>query len=189
MSQLSNEDRFTLLEFARRAIVSVVSGNRIPDVPAHAGALSVPGGAFVTLHQSGRLRGCVGQVEHPGPLAETVVRAAINAALHDARFPPVVANELVNLEIEISVLSPLQPIAPEAVIVGLHGLMIIRGDSRGLLLPQVAAERQWSAQQFLDETCAKAGLPSDAWKIPAARIYAFTAEVFSEASVQAIFGK
>jgi AmmeMemoRadiSam system protein A len=189
MSQLSNEDRFTLLELARRAIISVVSEKRIPDVPTHRGALSVPGGAFVTLHQSGRLRGCVGQVEHPGPLAETVVRAAINAALHDARFPPVVPDELVNLEIEISVLSPLEPIAPQAVTVGLHGLMIVQGDSRGLLLPQVAAERQWSAPQFLDETCAKAGLPSDAWKISAVRIYAFTAEVFSEASVHAIFGK
>jgi AmmeMemoRadiSam system protein A len=189
MSQLSNEDRFTLLELARRAIISVVSEKRIPDVPTHRGALSVPGGAFVTLHQSGRLRGCVGQVEHPGPLAETVVRAAINAALHDARFPPVAPDELVNLEIEISVLSPLEPIVPQAVTVGLHGLMIVQGDSRGLLLPQVAAERQWSAPQFLDETCAKAGLPSDAWKISAARIYAFTAEVFSEASVQAIFGK
>lgn len=189
MSRLSNEDRFTLLELARRAIVSVVSEKRIPDLPTYTGALSVPGGAFVTLHRSGRLRGCVGQVEHPGPLAETVVRAAINAALHDARFPPVAANDLVNLEIEISVLSPLEPITPEAVIVGLHGLMIVRGESRGLLLPQVAAERQWSAPQFLEETCAKAGLPNDAWKIPAARIYAFTAEVFSEASVRAISGK
>jgi AMMECR1 domain-containing protein len=172
MSPLSNEDRFTLLELARRAIVNVVSEKRIPDVPAHSGALSVPGGAFVTLHRSGQLRGCVGQV-----------------ALHDARFPPVVAGELVDLEIEISVLSPLEPIAPEAVIVGLHGLMIVQGDSRGLLLPQVAVERQWSALRFLEETCAKASLPSDAWKISGARIYAFTAEVFSEAHLRAISGK
>jgi AmmeMemoRadiSam system protein A len=189
MSQLCNEDRFTLLELARRAIVSVVLEKRIPDVPTHTGALSVPSGAFVTLHQSGRLRGCVGQVEHPGPLAETVIRAAINAALHDTRFPAVVADELANLEIEISVLSPPEPIVPEAVTVGLHGLMIVQGESRGVLLPQVATERQWSAPRFLEETCAKAGLPSDAWKIPAARIYAFTAEVFSEASVRAISGK
>jgi AmmeMemoRadiSam system protein A len=189
MSRLSNEDRFTLLELARRAIVSVVSEKRILDVPSHTGALSVPGGAFVTLHRSGQLRGCVGQVEHPGPLAEMVVRAAINAALHDTRFPPVAAHELVNLEIEISVLSPLEPIAPEAVIVGLHGLLIVQGDSRGLLLPQVAVERQWSAPQFLEEACAKAGLPSDAWKISAARLYAFTAEVFSEANVRAISGQ
>lgn len=186
MSRLSNEDRLTLLELARRVIVTVVAERRIPDIPRHTGFLSLPAGAFVTLHRSGQLRGCVGQVENPGPLIDTVARAAINAALHDTRFTPVEAEELRSLEIEISVLSPLEPIAPEAVVPGCHGLVVIRGEYRGVLLPQVAAGRGWSAQRFLEETCAKAGLPPDAWKLPPTQIYGFTAEVFSEASLRTV---
>ena len=89
-----------------------------PDFPPYSASLSVFRGAFVTLYCGGKLRGCVGQVENPGPLAEAVARAAINAALHDPRFPPVGAEEIASLEIEISVLSPLEPIAPEAIIAG-----------------------------------------------------------------------
>lgn len=185
MSLLSNEDRLTLLEFARQAIVTVVCERRIPDIPHPSGALSVPAGAFVTLHSTGQLRGCVGQVENPGPLMDMVARAAINAALHDTRFAPVVAEELASLEIEISVLSPLEPIAPEAIVAGSHGLLVVRGPFRGLLLPQVATERGWNATRFLQEACAKAGLPTDAWKSPSTQIYAFTADVFSEASLRA----
>jgi AmmeMemoRadiSam system protein A len=123
-------------------------------------------------------------VESPDPLVETIARAAINAALHDPRFPAVGAGEIGSLEIEISVLSPPAPIAPDAILLGHHGLLIVNGQNRGLLLPQVATERRWSSQRFLEEACAKAGLPRDAWREPSTRVLAFAAEVFSDASVR-----
>jgi AmmeMemoRadiSam system protein A len=188
MSRLCSDDCRALLDLARRAISSAIIEKRIPDFPPYSAALTEPAGAFVTLHRGGQLRGCVGQVESPDPLAETVARAAINAALHDSRFPAVEAEEIRSLEIEISVLSALEPIALEAIIVGRHGLMIVKGERRGLLLPQVAAERRWSCQVFLEETCAKAGLPRDAWSEPSTRVFAFAAEVFSDTSLRVFSG-
>jgi AmmeMemoRadiSam system protein A len=184
MFRLCSDDCRALLDLARRAISSAVIEKRIPDFPPYPAALSEPTGAFVTLHRDGQLRGCVGQVESPDSLADTVARAAINAALHDSRFPAVEAEEVESLEIEISVLSPPEPIAPGAILLGRHGLLIVEGEHRGLLLPQVATERQWSLQRFLEETCAKAGLSRDAWREPSTRILAFTAEVFSDTSVR-----
>ena len=184
MSRLCSDDCRVLLGLARRAILSAVIEKRILDFPPYPAALSEPTGAFVTLHRDGQVRGCVGQVESPDSLADTVARAAINAALHDSRFPAVEAEEVESLEIEISVLSPPEPIAPGAILVGRHGLLIVEGEHRGLLLPQVATERQWSLQRFLEETCAKAGLPRDAWREPSTRVLAFTAEVFSDTSVR-----
>ena len=185
MSPLSNDDFRALLHLARKAISTAILEKKLLDVPPYSSALTQPAGAFVTLHRNGHLRGCVGQVESPGPLVETVVRAAISAALHDSRFPEVQADELEGLDIEISVLSTPEPILPEAIAVGRHGLLVVKGEKRGLLLPQVASERKWSAQQFLEETCDKAGLPPDAWREASTRILAFTAEVFSEAGIRA----
>jgi uncharacterized protein (TIGR00296 family) len=106
--------------------------------------------------------------------------AAISAAMHDPRFDAVRAEEVAALDIEISVLSPFENIAALDVRVGIHGLMIVRGPFRGLLLPQVAMEYRWSATRFLEETCVKAGLPRDAWRDSETQISAFTAEVFAE---------
>jgi AmmeMemoRadiSam system protein A len=184
MSPLSNDDCRALLDLARRAISTAVIEKQILDIPPYSAALTRPAGAFVTLHRNGQLRGCVGQVEFPGPLAETVACAAISAALHDSRFPEVQAHELERVDIEISVLSIPEAILPEAVVTGFHGLLVVKGEKRGLLLPQVAGERRWSAQRFLEETCAKAGLPPDAWREASTRVLAFTAEVFSEAGVR-----
>jgi AmmeMemoRadiSam system protein A len=186
MSQLSNDDCRALLDLARKAISIAVTERQILDIPPYPASLANPAGAFVTLHIEGRLRGCVGQVESSSPLAETVVRAAINAAWHDSRFPEVDASEVDRLDIEISLLSKPEPILPEAIVTGLHGLLVVKGEKRGLLLPQVASERRWSSQRFLEETCAKAGLPRDAWREPSTRVLAFTAEVFSDESVRAI---
>lgn len=183
MSRLSNEDRRALLDLARRAITTAVIEKQILDIPPYSSALANPAGAFVTLYRAGQLRGCVGQVESPGPLAEMVARAAINAALHDRRFPEVEFSELEKLDIEISVLSVPESIEPEAIVAGLHGLLVVRGGKRGLLLPQVAGERQWSPQRFLEETCEKAGLERDAWHDASTRVLAFTAEVFSSGGV------
>lgn len=115
---------------------------------------------------------------------ETVARAAISAALQDSRFPRVEPGELDRLDIEISVLSVPEPILPEDIVIGLHGLLVVKGQKRGLLLPQVASERNWSAQIFLEETCVKAELPREAWRDASTRILAFTAEVFSEQTVR-----
>ena len=185
-SELSSDDGAALIEIARRAISSAVIDSSVLDLPTYSPALRVSRGAFVSLYRSGRLRGCVGQVENPGPLAELVARIAVLAALHDSRFPPVGIEEVPTLGIELSVLSPLEPITLEAVMVGQHGLMVVRGLSKGLLLPQVATERRWSGQRFLEETCAKAGLPRNAWRDPETQLFAFTAELFSEAGLRPI---
>ena len=181
MSPLSSDDRRALLELARRAIVEAVDHSRPLEFLPAMGALAQPGGAFVTLHRRGRLRGCVGQVEPAESLAQTVVRCAVASALEDARFPSVQTEEIADLEIEVSVLSPLDPITPEHVEVGRHGLYASRGGRRGLLLPQVAMDRRWTRERFLEETCLKAGLEPLAWKDPATLLLGFTAEVFSEA--------
>jgi AmmeMemoRadiSam system protein A len=180
MSRLSSDDWLVLLEIARRAISSAVLEKRLPDFPPHPVALSECRGAFVSLYHGGNLRGCVGQVESPGPLADVVVRSAINAALYDSRFPPINGEEVPSLEIEISVLTAPERILPETIVAGRHGLMVVRGSCRGLLLPQVATERNWSGQRLLEETCIKAGLARDAWRDPATLVFGFTAEVFSE---------
>ena len=184
MSRLSSEDGRTLLSIARRAISSVVVEKILPDFPSFPISLSDHRGVFVTLFREGKLRGCVGQVEDPGPLADGVARAAINAALHDFRFPSVTIGEVPDLEIEISVLSPLERIAPEAIVAGEHGVLVVRPPKRGLLLPRVATERGWTAVRLLEETCEKAGLARDAWRDRETQVFAFTAEVFSEAEIR-----
>ena len=182
MSPLCSDDRRALLDLARRAIVEAVCHERVLDFPLPTGAVVAPAGAFVTLHRRSQLCGCIGQIVASDSLAATVVRCAIGAATKDPRFRPVRPEELVELEIELSVLSALEPIRPEAVEVGRHGLVVVRDQQRGVLLPQVATEHHWTRERFLEEACAKAGLPSDAWKDPTTRVLAFTAEVFSEAN-------
>jgi AmmeMemoRadiSam system protein A len=136
-------------------------------------------GAFTTLHLNGKLRGCIGYVMPTHSLYRTVAETARSAAFDDPRFKPVTRDEVAGLEIEISVLSPLQPIRPEEVVVGRHGLVIHKGLRRGLLLPQVPVEWGWDRETFLAQTCKKAGLALDAWE-HGAEIQAFTAEAFDE---------
>ena len=180
MSRLSSNDWHALVEIARRAISSAVLEKRIPDFPAFSESLSEHRGAFVSLYVDGSLRGCVGQVEHPGPLADVVARSAISAALYDSRFAPISPEEFASLNIEISALTEPEPILPESIVAGRHGLVVICGNARGLLLPQVATEHKWSGLRLLEEACVKAGLPRDSWRDPATRVFGFTAEVFSE---------
>ena len=136
-------------------------------------------GAFTTLHLNGKLRGCIGYVVPTHSLYRTVAETARAAAFDDPRFSPVTADEAADLEIEISVLSPLRPIRPEEIVVGRHGLVIRKGFRRGLLLPQVPVEWGWDRETFLAQTCKKAGLALDAWE-QGAEIQAFTAEVFGD---------
>jgi AmmeMemoRadiSam system protein A len=186
MFRLSSDDWLALVEIARRAIASAILEKRVLDFPPVPAALSEPRGAFVTLYCAGALRGCVGQVENPGPLADVVARSAINAALHDSRFTPVGAGELASLEIEISALTPPELVQPEAIVAGRHGLIVMRGSLKGLLLPQVATERNWSGRRLLEETCVKAGLARDAWRDPATKVFGFAAEIFSEKGLRTI---
>jgi len=189
LSQLTNEERGTLLRLARAAIEAHCAGRppetfkgQAPFPPVTFSArLRARAGVFVTLHRRGELRGCVGFVETALPLYRAVEQAAVAAASEDPRFPPLLAEDLPELAIEISVLSAPLAIAPERIQIGVHGLIVTQGRARGLLLPQVAVERNWSAQRFLEETCRKAGLALDAWR-RGARVEAFEADVFGENS-------
>jgi AmmeMemoRadiSam system protein A len=179
MLPLTEADQQTLLRMARDAIVEYVHHHRLPEVQEPPEALRQPCGAFVTLRKGKRLRGCIGYVEAVRPLYTTVRECAVAAALHDPRFCPVAPQEIPELSLEISVLSPLAEITPEKIEIGRHGLLISRGAQRGLLLPQVAVEWNWDREELLEETCLKAGLPPDAWRL-GATIQAFTAQVFEE---------
>jgi len=175
---LDAAERKALLGIARRALEGYVKEGRIPREAAE-GKLAVPGAAFVTLTKRGRLRGCIGYTEAVAPLFRVVQECAVAAATEDPRFPPVSPNELPELHVEISTLTPLFPIRPEEVEVGRHGLMVTQGRMRGLLLPQVPAEQGWDREMFLDQVCGKAGLPPSAWR-HGATLQGFTAEVFGE---------
>jgi AmmeMemoRadiSam system protein A len=172
-------DRQLLLALARQAIVAHVAGTSAPVIPDNEAAAR-PGGAFVTLHKRGDLRGCIGHVEADQPLGVTVARCAVSACSADPRFPPVTLPELDEIDLELSLLGPLTPvITADEIDVGRHGLVIERGWHRGLLLPQVASERGWDSETFLAHTCRKAGLHPDAWK-QGAGLWTFEAEVFGE---------
>jgi AmmeMemoRadiSam system protein A len=179
MLPLTEADQITLLRMAREAIEECVCHRWLAEIPEPAEVLRQPCGAFVTLREGKHLRGCIGYVEAVRPLYTTVRECAVAAALHDPRFPAVTPEEVPELSLEISVLSPLTEIVPEEIEIGRHGLLISRGAQRGLLLPQVPMEWNWTREQFLEETCLKAGLPPDAWQ-HGARIQAFTAQVFEE---------
>ena len=178
-SSLSPEDRRKLLQFARQTVTSAVTRSGVPAAPDDS-IFSRVCGVFVTVHIGGRLRGCIGVVEAAETLRESIAHCASSAALRDPRFPPVRPEELDRLEIEISLLSPHAPIQPDDIVLGEHGLIIVKERQRGLLLPQVATEHQLTREDFLAETCRKAGLPRDAWKSSAVQILGFTCEVFSE---------
>jgi AmmeMemoRadiSam system protein A len=174
-----DRDRHRLLTLARDAIRAHVGAAPAPVTPA-GGILDQPGAAFVSLHKHGELRGCIGHIEPNQSIGAVVTRCAVAAASADPRFAPVTADELTQIDIEISLLGLLEPIhGPAEIEVGRHGLVVERGWQRGLLLPQVATEWKWDADTFLAQTCHKAGLPSDAWK-HGAKLFRFEAEVFGE---------
>jgi AmmeMemoRadiSam system protein A len=165
---------------ARRSVAAAVTGFSSPVVME----LPLPDacGVFVTIRRGGELRGCLGTLQCRAGLDSEVARCASDAAREDPRFPPVTARELPDLSIEVSVLGPLEaidPCEPGAVTLGQHGLVVEQGVRRGLLLPQVATEWNWTVEQFLRQTCLKAGLPPDAWQ-HGAKVSRFEAEVFGE---------
>jgi AmmeMemoRadiSam system protein A len=180
---LTDAQRKRLLEVARQSIATVLDG-KMPNWSAEQfdETLRRPAGAFVTLRtRSGDLRGCIGSIRAMEPLFKAIASSAVSAAFRDPRFSPVQADELPRLDLEISVMGPIEPVRDEADIeVGRDGLIISRGRQAGLLLPQVASEYGWDRQTFLDQACLKAGLPPGCWRLPETRLERFSAEVFSE---------
>ena len=178
---LTKEEKGLLLAIARESIEAGVIGQKVSRREVAADFLKEKTGAFVTLKKHERLRGCIGFIRGEKPLYETVEEMAQAAAFRDPRFGPVQKGELDDLAIEISVLTPLEEIHDVGEIeVGRHGIYLVKGFHSGLLLPQVASEYNWDRTTFLRETCHKAGLPQDAWEDPDAKIYIFSATVFSE---------
>ena len=173
-------DKDLLLKTARESIQSRLE-NRVPRYAQPSAELLEPYGAFVTLHTSGRLRGCIGTLEAADPLIEAIKDLSISSAFRDPRFPPLTVNELEDLNIEISVLTPLEKITSiEEIEVGSHGLYAKLGARSGVLLPQVPVEQGWNREEFLEHTCRKAGLSPDEWKNGEVEFHTFAAEIFRE---------
>lgn len=178
--EITGDQKKTLLQVARGVIRRSLTGEPL-TLPPQEGLFAAPCGAFVTLHEQGSLRGCIGHITARRPLLETIQEMAQAAAFRDPRFPPLQPRELDRVDVEISVLSPLKKLdRPEDLIPGVHGLYITRGGRSGVLLPQVATEQGWDRDTFLNHTCLKAGLPGGCWKDPDTLLEVFTAQVFGE---------
>ena len=178
---LSKKEQEILLKIARKTIEEYVRNGNVPKVDVKESMLLDKRGAFVTLTKKSSLRGCIGYIQPVAPLYKAISDMAIAASTKDPRFPPVSQEELKDIHIEISVLSPLKLITDTNEIeVGKHGLYMTRGNNAGLLLPQVATEHRWTREEFLRQTCTKAGLPIQAWKDNGTKIYTFSAQIFSE---------
>lgn len=190
---VTREDEKVLLGIARSALCAYLrSGKRVSVTDLDLGpALTTPRGAFVTLRNGAELRGCIGSVSHSTALAETVINSVVRSASKDPRFDPVTVDELDDLRIEISILgdgesesTPFIPVAHiHEIVIGRDGLYIEHpSNASGLLLPQVAVDRDWDTGKFLQGLCQKAGLPEGAWREGESCLYRFTAQVFSEES-------
>lgn len=179
--RLTCAEKRALLDSARRSVVCAVTREKAPIVTHPYAVFQEKRGVFVTIHLLGKLRGCIGYVIPYHPLQQTVEEMARAASLRDPRFHRVTADELPEIDIEISVLSPLRRVEDvQEIVVGVHGLYIKKGSYSGLLLPQVAPQYGWDRDQFLQQTCLKAGLPLTAWQDEDAEIWRFSAEVFGE---------
>ena len=180
LNEFSPQERTLLLQLAHQAITAALEQREI-SLTAPTAHLAEPRGAFTTLYYRGALRGCVGYVFPVASLYRTVAESARGAAFDDSRFAPVTRDQAPELEVSLSILSPPQPVQPEDVEIGRHGLLVKLGSYRGLLLPQVPVEHGWDRITFMEQTCKKAGLPSNAWQA-GAQLEAFTAEVFGDRS-------
>jgi len=169
-----------MLTLARSVILRALTGTAAKLPEPQPTCLSLRRGIFVTIHVHRKLRGCIGVIEGREPLRDTIAHCAESAAFRDSRFSALRPDEVGGLQIEISILSELAPLTPDQVEIGRHGLFITSAHRHGLLLPQVAVEHHLSREEFLEETCRKAGLPDDAWKRTDAQLYGFTCEIFQE---------
>lgn len=189
---MSHGSRVTLSEsqgrvavtYARRVVESVVETGQAPAIPQEVDhVFEIDRGAFVTLRKNGRLRGCIGRPTPEQSAIEAIRGAAIDAATDDPRFPPVRESELEEITVEVSILTPPEPldtVDPDHITVGQDGLIVQRNGRSGLLLPQVPVDQKWDAETFLERTCKKAGLQGGCWKQPESTVYRFRAQVFEE---------
>ncbi len=179
---MNDQQKQALLKVARDTVEAVIRQKSLPKPQSDDPELNAPCGCFVTLKNRGRLRGCIGQFTSDSPLIELVAEMAKASTAGDPRFfaDPITARELEKLDIEISVLSPLQKTAdPLSLRLGIDGIYIKRGRASGCFLPQVATETGWTKEEFLSYCCAhKAGLVANAWREPDTEVYLFTADVF-----------
>lgn len=179
--ELNEAEKQSLLEVARATLESHVCGRELPAVKPLTARLAEKRGVFVTLHRKGQLRGCIGYVEGVKPLFEGVADMAVSASSDDPRFQPVAPSELNDIDIEITVLSPLRPVSsPDSVVVGRHGVVIRKSGRGAVFLPQVPVEQGWDRDTYLSELCRKAGLPVQSWKDKDAALFVFTGQVFGE---------
>jgi len=185
---MSNEEQFSLEEqkeilfFIRQTIAAKFEEKTLPMLDDMGGKLARQGSCFVTLHAAdGSLRGCIGNINAFEPLSRNIARNALNSAFSDPRFPPLDSDELEEVIIEISILTPIREVPScEDFIVGKHGIVMSCYGRSAVFLPQVAPEQGWDRETTLRHLCMKAGLPADAWTTPAARFSVFEAIVFSE---------
>ena len=180
---ISAEDRGKLVSLARRAVAAQVRRQGRPEAPAAEGILAEMRGCFVTLTNSGRLRGCIGTFQPELPLGEMIIEMGTSAAGRDPRFlgNPITPDELDELRIEVSVLSPLEKTDdPLSLEIGRHGVYIVGSGGRsGCYLPEVATDQGWDAREFLDHCClGKAGMSGGAWQESDTTVYLFTSEKF-----------
>ena len=180
-----------LVKLARRAVETFLAERRILEEDPPTPKLRERSGVFVTIntYPEGALRGCIGYPEPILPLHLATIRAALAAAFNDPRFPPLSGNELDSVTFEVSILTVPERVdllindrseLPSLIKVGLHGLVISRGEFSGLLLPQVAVEYSWDSKEFLDQTCIKAGLEPGCWLQEGTAVFRFSAIIFRE---------
>ena len=182
MKSVNEIQKKRLLEIARQTITEYVTSGKSPDFKEEDPQLNIKRGAFVTLHKDGNLRGCIGSFTSEEPIYKLISKMAIESATGDPRFSPVTKQELGNINIEISVLTEPQLIDDwKKIRLGIDGVIVRRGFSSGVFLPQVATETGWSLETFLKQLCwGKAGLPDDCYKDSNTQIYTFQAFIFSE---------
>lgn len=173
---LSPVEREKLLALAKNTLAEFVSHGKVPDINVRDPRLRANGATFVTINRNGQLRGCIGNIQPVMPLYRSVITNAISACSRDGRFRPMAKEELKDAEVEVTVLSSLQPLTNiNDIRIGTHGLYIVNGTQSGILLPQVAEQYRWNANTFLQEVSVKAGLPREAWK--SSQLYTFTADI------------
>jgi AmmeMemoRadiSam system protein A len=177
---LTKKEQNELLKIARETIVSYVTNGTVPPVESLSAGLNSECGCFVTIKQHSQLRGCIGNFVSDKPLYSLVQEMAVSAATRDPRFYPMKQPDLADFKLEISALSPLHLAASvDEIEIGTHGIYLVKGSYRGVLLPQVATEYGWDREEFLKHTCIKAGLLENAWRKDC-EIYIFSAQVFGE---------
>ncbi len=175
-SPFTEEEKKELLDLARNAIAGYMTNRKAFEVEIKNPKFKTDGAVFVTIKEKGSLRGCIGHIQAVMPLYQSIIKNAVAACSSDPRFPPMKKEELNDMDVEISILSPFASLKDvKDIQVGKHGLYIMKGMQSGLLLPQVATEFGWNRDEFLEHLCMKAGLPKDAWK--EADLYTFTAEI------------